>query len=308
LGVPRHFLPLIPGHASHRAGPLRAGTRRARAASPTGKTFGAWDEHLSSVPAPTQAALRTLEWIGRHENLVVCGPSGTGKTFLLEALGQAAVETGKHVAWFTLEQLGVLIRRHRADDSVTRAISRILRADLVVVDLCRPRDYADMGGRLAGSARSAPHPRHSAGAAAAYVRSGPVRSGAAAGAVSPDPLCPCWPPRVRSPDRSREARSAERFALRSAFAAIGSFDDGVEEFPEFIPGWRLNSAFSASSASTRSAKTATIPARSSYEGEGWASAGTTTMIDDQGRKIKSDTPPRTRQARPAWKRPAQPPP
>ena len=85
-------------------------------------------------PAPTQAALRTLEWIARRENLVVCGPSGTGKTFLLEALGQAAVETGKHVAWFTLEQLGVLIRAHRADDSVTKAISRILRADLVVVD------------------------------------------------------------------------------------------------------------------------------------------------------------------------------
>ena len=109
-------------------------TRRTRAAFPTGKTFDAWDERLSSVPAPTQAALRTLEWVGRHENLVVCGPSGTGKTFLLEALGQAAVETGKNVAWFTLEQLGALLRRHRADDSVTKAIARILRADLVVVD------------------------------------------------------------------------------------------------------------------------------------------------------------------------------
>jgi DNA replication protein DnaC len=109
-------------------------TRRARATFPTGKTFDAWDEALSSIPAPTQAALRTLEWIGRHENLVVCGPSGTGKTFLLEALGQAAVEADRHVAWFTLEGLGVLIRRHRADDSLTKAITRILRADLVIVD------------------------------------------------------------------------------------------------------------------------------------------------------------------------------
>ncbi len=83
------------------------------------------------VPDPTQQALRTLESISRHENLVVCGPSGTGKTFLLEALGQAAVQTGRHVAWFTLEQLGVLIRRHRADASVTKAIGRILHADLV---------------------------------------------------------------------------------------------------------------------------------------------------------------------------------
>jgi DNA replication protein DnaC len=56
-------------------------TRRARAAFPTGKTFHTWDPNLSSIPSPTQSALRTLEWIGRQENLVVCGPSGTGKTF-----------------------------------------------------------------------------------------------------------------------------------------------------------------------------------------------------------------------------------
>jgi hypothetical protein len=85
-------------------------------------------------PAPTQQALRTLEWLHRKENLVVCGPSGTGKTFLLEALGQLAIEHGLHVAWFTLEDLGGLIRRHRADDTVSKAISKILRADLIVVD------------------------------------------------------------------------------------------------------------------------------------------------------------------------------
>jgi DNA replication protein DnaC len=109
-------------------------TRRAAAAFPTGKTFQAWTPEASSIPAPTQHALRTLEWIHRRENLVVCGPSGTGKTFLLEALGQQAVEHGLKVAWFTLEDLGVLLRRHRADDTVSKAIARVLRADLVVVD------------------------------------------------------------------------------------------------------------------------------------------------------------------------------
>ncbi|MHB8186260.1 MAG: ATP-binding protein [Dermatophilaceae bacterium] len=73
--------------------------------------------------------------------------SGTGKTFLLEALGQHAVEQGLRVAWFTLEDLGVLLRRHRADDTATKAIARVLRADLVVVDLCRHRDYADVRDR-----------------------------------------------------------------------------------------------------------------------------------------------------------------
>jgi len=109
-------------------------TRRAAAGFPTGKTFDAWSAEASSIPAPTQQALRTLEWVHRRENLVFCGPSGTGKTFLLEALGQHAVEAGLRVAWFTLEDLGVLLRRHRADDTVTKAIARVLRADLVVVD------------------------------------------------------------------------------------------------------------------------------------------------------------------------------
>ena len=109
-------------------------TRRTSAGFPTGKTFQAWTPQASSIPAPTQQALRTLEWLHRKENLVVCGPSGTGKTFLLEALGQDAVEQGLKVAWFTLESLGALLRRHRADDSVSKAIARVLRADLVVDD------------------------------------------------------------------------------------------------------------------------------------------------------------------------------
>jgi DNA replication protein DnaC len=109
-------------------------TRRKTAGFPTGKTFEAWDPATSSIPAPTQQALRTLEWVHRKENLVVCGPSGTGKTFFLEALGQLVVETGARVAWFTLEHLGGLVGAHRADDTVTKAVARILRADLVVID------------------------------------------------------------------------------------------------------------------------------------------------------------------------------
>ena len=79
-------------------------TRRVAAGFPSGKTFASWEPARSSIPAPTQAALRTLEWIGRHENLVVCGPSGTGKTFFLEGLGQLAVEAGLKVAWRSEER------------------------------------------------------------------------------------------------------------------------------------------------------------------------------------------------------------
>ncbi len=48
------------------------------------------------------------------------------------------------VAWFALENLGALVRRHRADDTVTRAVARILSSELVLIDLCRPGDYPDL--------------------------------------------------------------------------------------------------------------------------------------------------------------------
>ena len=108
--------------------------RRRRAGFPAGKTFDTWHESASTITAATQQALRTLEWIRRGENLAVVGPSGTGKSHLLEALGHAAIDDGLTVAWFTIESLGRLVARHRADDTVTKAIDRAIRADLVVID------------------------------------------------------------------------------------------------------------------------------------------------------------------------------
>jgi DNA replication protein DnaC len=131
-------------------------TRRRASGLPAGKTFEAWDEHASPIPAATQQALRTLEWIGHAENLCVCGPSGTGKSHLVEALGHLAIDHGKTVAWHTLESLTQLVRRHRADDSVSKAIGRLIRADLIVIDdvgmLPVPADAAEALFRVVDAA------------------------------------------------------------------------------------------------------------------------------------------------------------
>jgi len=108
--------------------------RRRSSGLPTGKTFDVWEQDASPIPKATQQALRTLEWIERSEALCVCGPSGTGKSHFIEALGHLAIDRGKTVAFHTLETLAALIGRHRADQSVTKAISRLIRADLIVID------------------------------------------------------------------------------------------------------------------------------------------------------------------------------
>jgi len=108
--------------------------RRRSSGLPAGKTFDAWEPDKSAIPKPTQQALRTLEWIDRHEVLCVCGPSGTGKSHFIEALGHLAIDKGRTVTWHTLETLAALFRRHRADDSVSKAISKLIRSDLILID------------------------------------------------------------------------------------------------------------------------------------------------------------------------------
>jgi len=108
--------------------------RRRAAGLPAGKTFDSWRETDSSIPSPTQSALRTLEWIGRAENLAICGPSGTGKSHFTEAIAHAVIDAGMRVAWFSLETLTATITRARADASMSKVVARICRADLVVVD------------------------------------------------------------------------------------------------------------------------------------------------------------------------------
>ncbi|WP_306819957.1 ATP-binding protein [Streptomyces sp. CA-210063] len=86
------------------------------------------------MPEPTQNSLITLEWIGRAENLVIAGPSGTGKSHFTEGLAQAAIEKDLRVSWFTLETLSAAIGKSKVDGSTARTVARICRADLIVID------------------------------------------------------------------------------------------------------------------------------------------------------------------------------
>jgi DNA replication protein DnaC len=105
-----------------------------RANLPTGKTFGSWKEDESSIPVPTQQALMTLEWVHRSENLAAAGPSGTGKSHLAEALAHKAIDQGMQVAWFTLESLTAHLGRATVDNTVSKAIAKITRCHLIVID------------------------------------------------------------------------------------------------------------------------------------------------------------------------------
>src|SRR5260370_30412792 len=104
------------------------------AAFPSGKTLESWRHSDSDIPKPTQQALITLEWIGRAENLVIWGPSGAGKSHFCEALAHAVIESGRRVAWFSLESLTATVSRAQVDASVHKVLARICPAYPIVLE------------------------------------------------------------------------------------------------------------------------------------------------------------------------------
>ncbi len=107
---------------------------RKAARLPSGKTFDAWDPNASAIPGDAQWALRSLDWIGRAENLVLVGPSGTGKSHFAEAIAHTAIDRDLRVSWFSLEALTATIARSRIDATTGKVVERIVRSELVVVD------------------------------------------------------------------------------------------------------------------------------------------------------------------------------
>jgi len=108
--------------------------RLSAAAFPVRRTLEEFKVAESAVPQTTFDYLAALEWIRAHENLVLVGPAGTGKSHLLVALGHAAVEHGLRVRYFAAVDLVELLYRGRADNSVGRILDGLLRCDLLIVD------------------------------------------------------------------------------------------------------------------------------------------------------------------------------
>lgn len=111
-----------------------AAARLRAAAFPVRKSLEEFKVAESALPQPTFDYLASLEWIRAHENLVLVGPAGTGKSHLLVALGHAAAGAGLRVRYFSAIELVETLYRGLADNSVGRILDGLLRADLLICD------------------------------------------------------------------------------------------------------------------------------------------------------------------------------
>ena len=80
------------------------------------------------------AALGSCEWVLKHQNVCVTGPTGTGKTFLACAFGLQACRQGLTVRYFRLPRLFEALRLAHGDGSYPRLMSHLAKADLLILD------------------------------------------------------------------------------------------------------------------------------------------------------------------------------
>ncbi|RRR77949.1 MAG: hypothetical protein EI684_00890 [Candidatus Viridilinea halotolerans] len=78
--------------------------------------------------------LASGDYIRQKRNLLICGPSGVGKSHLAQALGHAACRQGYEVLFINTHKLLQQINGGRADGTHERRLAQSLRPNLLILD------------------------------------------------------------------------------------------------------------------------------------------------------------------------------
>jgi DNA replication protein DnaC len=73
-------------------------------------------------------------WVEAHRNVLIAGPTGIGKTFIACALGNAAARSGYTVLYIRAPRLFETLQQSRGDGSHLKALTRLARVQLLVID------------------------------------------------------------------------------------------------------------------------------------------------------------------------------
>jgi DNA replication protein DnaC len=114
----------------------RAAERRLKAARfPATKMLDEFDfASRPSVNKPKVLELVKGEYLDRRENILLVGPSGTGKTHLATAFGMAACSQGRKVRFFRVTELVTLLMEAKEERSLLRIRQQLAKLDLLVLD------------------------------------------------------------------------------------------------------------------------------------------------------------------------------
>jgi len=78
--------------------------------------------------------LSEKRWIEKHQNVLVTGPTGAGKSFITSALGNQACIHGFKTGYYPCSKLFKQLKLSRADGSYLKTLARIQKQSLFILD------------------------------------------------------------------------------------------------------------------------------------------------------------------------------
>jgi DNA replication protein DnaC len=114
----------------------KAAERRLKAARfPAPKTLAEFDFTVRpSVNKPLILHLARGDYLSKRENVLLVGPSGTGKTHLATGLAMAACAQGKRVRFWRVTELITTLREADQERHLLRMRQQLAKLDLLVLD------------------------------------------------------------------------------------------------------------------------------------------------------------------------------
>jgi DNA replication protein DnaC len=78
--------------------------------------------------------LNNCKWIDNRQNILISGPTGIGKSFIVCALGNCAARHGYSILYTRAPRLFNALYQARADNSYTRQLTRLSRFNVLIID------------------------------------------------------------------------------------------------------------------------------------------------------------------------------
>jgi DNA replication protein DnaC len=93
-----------------------------------------WEFNAKGLDRRTIEQLATCDFVRRHENVILVGQTGLGKSRILQAVGHAACVQGYRVRYATSAKLLQEFTAALADGTSTRVLAEYARLDLLLID------------------------------------------------------------------------------------------------------------------------------------------------------------------------------